>query len=329
MNKIEQIKLFSAPMAEITTPALRKTIKEFKSNVILYSEMLSAGAIVAGSSHNESLVKLHEFDSPIVYQIVGESAKKMSKACNILSDNNCEGIDINMGCPAPDIIKKGCGSKLLTDFNKAKDIIQECRKATDKKLSVKMRIGFDTQDKNNFISLIKMMENEGVDYITVHPRHAKIYFARSANWEFIKIAKDNVSIPIIGNGDITTPEIAYKRLLETNCDGLMIGREAVKSPWIFQAIESLLQLNEYNFEVNLKDIFINTLNNIAEFLPENLHKSRSHRFASYFTKNIKFGHQLFTNIRKENIIDNIIPIIESYFERNQHETIKLISGKLE
>jgi len=320
--------LFSAPMAEITTPALRKTIKQFKSNVILYSEMLSAGAIVAGSAHNEPLVKLYDFDSPIIYQIVGENAHKMAKACEILSKQNCNGIDINMGCPAPDIIKKGCGSKLLLDFDKSKNIIRECRKTTDKTLSVKMRIGFDNQDEDTFISFIKMMENEGVDYITVHPRHAKLFFSRTSNWEFVKIAKKNVSIPIIGNGDITTPEIAYNRLTENKCNGLMIGRESIKSPWIFQAIESLIENNEYNFDVNLREIFTDTLKNLEIMLPSNLHKSRSHRFASYFSKNIKFGHQLFTNIRKEEKIDNIIQIIESYFERNPNEIIKNISGKL-
>ncbi len=315
-------KLFLAPMAETSTPALRHVIKELCPETVLFSEMLSAGAIAAHAPNNEPMVTKRDFDDPLIYQIVGSDPDVMARACAILSATGCFGIDINMGCPNHDIVKKGQGAHLLTDNNRAQSIIKACRTACPIRLSVKMRTGYEENDEECFINFIKMLEGEGVDFITVHPRYARLSFRRKADWRLISLAKQIASIPVIGNGDIDTPQSAIERMQETGCDGIMIGREAVKSPWIFRLATDLINSGEARLEVNVHDIFIRTLERIREYLPERLHRSRSHRFSVYYAQNARYGHELFTRIRKEETIGPIIDIVNDYFTRNSEESIR-------
>lgn len=309
-------------MAETSTPALRHIIKEFCPETVLFSEMLSAGAIAACAPNNVPMVHKHDFDNPLIYQIVGSDPAVMARACAILSDTGCFGVDINMGCPNHEIVKKGQGAYLLTDNYRAQSIIQACRKTCSTRLSVKMRTGYEDSNEEQFINFIKMLESEGVNFITVHPRYAKLFFRRKADWRLVNLAKQKVSIPIIGNGDIDTPQAAIQKMDESGCDGVMIGREAVKSPWIFRLATDLMRGGDAELEVNVHDIFIRTLDRIREYLPERLHRSRSHRFSIYYAQNARYGHELFTRIRKEQSIGPIIDIVNDYFTRNSGESIR-------
>ena len=240
MIKFDGRTLFMAPMAEITTPSLRRCVRKFDSETVLYSEMLSGAAIACGSFHNEPLTKINEDDEPFVFQILGGDPDIMAEACRILAEKKCSGIDINMGCSAPDIIKKFQGSKLLSDMEAARKIIQKCRKAYRGTLSVKMRSGFETSDNQYLLDFAEMLEGEGVDYITLHPRHGKLSFRRTADWGLVKLLKDSIKIPVVGNGDIAVPDDVQARFSETGCDGIMIGRNAVTSPWIFNLSRKLI-----------------------------------------------------------------------------------------
>ncbi len=316
-------KYLLAPMAEISTPALRSIIREYSKDVILCSEMLSAGAIASGAYHNEPLVKKTDNDDPLIYQIIGDSPETMSRAAEILSDRGCFSIDINMGCPAPLITRKIQGARLLTDTDLARRITASCKKKCKSLLSVKMRSGYEKNDNDKMIEFAIMLQNEGVDFITLHPRFAKLSFTRSADWKLVKLLKENLKIPVIGNGDITTPDTALRRFEETGCDAVMIGREAVKSPWIFRLSENREKNIQGKFEVNSEEIFIEIIEKINRYLPENLHKSRAHRFAFYFTKNFIFGHNLMNEIRRAESIEEIIIVIKNFYSRNPSEIVKI------
>ncbi len=316
-------KLFLAPMAEISTPALRSVIKDLCPGTVLYSEMLSAGAIAAGADHNEPLVKKYDFDEPLVYQIVGANPDVMADACAQLSELGCLAVDINMGCPIHDIVKKGQGARLLADLPKAREIVRACRKTARTGLSVKMRTGWEENDEARFVNFITMLEGEGVDFIAVHPRYARLGFRRTADWRLVGLAKRSVSIPVIGNGDIDTPQAAADRMREHGCDGVMIGREAVSSPWIFRLADDLMRGAPAPLEINVRDIFLKVLDNMGRFLPERLHRSRSHRFSFYYSRNARYGHELFTRIRKESSLDRIKELVVEYYGRNPDEAVKL------
>lgn len=316
--------LFMAPMAEITTPALRDTIRDFSSRVILYSEMISAAALVGGSGLNPSIDRKNTRDDPFVYQLEGADPDKMAEACGILSARSCLAVDINMGCSAPDIVKKGAGAKLLTNIALAKRIVRACRKAVPGLLSVKMRTGYEHNDKAYILSFVKMLEEEGIDFIAVHPRYAKLAFKRTADWRLVKTIKENCSFPVIGNGDINSAEHAIRRMNDAGCDGIMIGRTAVKEPWIFRICDALFDNEDITITLDIPNICTTTLDRIASSLPELLHASRGHRFCFYYLKNAEFGHQLLSKIRKVKKIDEMKEIVENYYYRNPHERYKKI-----
>lgn len=311
-------------MAEITTPALRRTVREFSKEAVIFSEMLSAAALTSGAFGNRAWATKYDFDDPFVYQIVGNSDRIMGEACRVLSDTGCYSIDINMGCSAPKLLKKGMGSRLLTDINKARCIVRACRKAAGTKLSVKMRSGYEDNDRDKLLTFVRMLEDEGVDFITLHPRFAKLGFTRKADWNLVRLVKENIKIPVIGNGDITDSSAALKKIRETGCDGIMIGREAVKSPWIFKACENARDGKESGINLRLDEIFLNTLTYIAMYLPEILHKSRGHRFCYYYCWNFKFAHEFYKKIHRCTTIQEMKNTIEAFFERNPEERSRTI-----
>ncbi len=327
MIEFDAKKLFMAPMAEITTPSLRRCIRKFDSETVLYSEMLSGAAIACGSFHNEPLTKINDNDEPFVFQLLGGDPGTMAEACRILSEKKCSGIDINMGCSAPDIVKKFQGSRLLSDMEATRKIVQNCRKVYGGTLSVKMRSGFEQSDNRYLVEFARMLQGEGIDYITLHPRHGKLSFRRTADWGLVKLLKESVEIPVVGNGDITVPEDVERRFHETGCDGIMIGRNAVTSPWIFALSRMLITGGSYSLEVDLPEVFREVLTGIKNDLPEHLHKSRGHRFSFYFCKNFVFSHDLFNSIRNVNRIDLMIEIIDEYVLRNPGERVKVLSNE--
>ncbi|MGV7930541.1 MAG: tRNA dihydrouridine synthase [Spirochaetota bacterium] len=317
-------RFFCAPMAELTTPALRETIKGFGGEVVLCSEMLSAAAIVARSRHNEPLILKRDFEEPFVYQIVGTEAAVMAEAARMLQDRGCWAVNINMGCSAPDIARTGAGARLLENPERAREIVRACRGALSIKLSVKMRAGYDSSDPVRLVEFARMLESEGVDHITLHPRHGRLGFRRKADWKLVALLKKSLGVPVIGNGDITSPAGAVARLRETGCDAVMIGREAVKSPWIFMLCTELLAGVGGTHTIDVRDIFITVLHKLRDSLPAHLHKSRGHRFAFYFSKNAYFGHELFTRIRKEPEIDGMIARVREYYDAHPDEATLVI-----
>lgn len=316
-----------APMAELTTPPLRRIITSFSREVIIFSEMLSAAALVRGGRFTESRLEGACSDTPFIYQVLGNDPEVMAEAAAFLSTRGCDGIDINMGCSAPDIRIRGWGSRLLQNYDLTREIIRHCRRTVPGLLSVKMRSGFSEHDPAMVIKFGKMMEEEGVDFITLHPRFAMLSFKRLADWRLVAQLQKELSIPVVGNGDITTPEAACAPLKEKMCSGVMIGREAVKSPWIFRLCNSLFYNRGEVLTVPLKDIFVGVLKDLERSLPPELHKSRGRRFSSYFTKNTVFGHALFSQIHGAETIPEMITFVEEYYARNPHEAQRTFSVK--
>ncbi len=309
-------------MAEISTPALRRLISDFGDHAVYHSEMLSASALLSGGFHDETMTARYDFDRHLVYQIAGNDPAIMAEACRRLADRGPFGININMSCPVSRIVKKGWGAALLNDIQRAAAIVRACRAATGFPLSVKVRSGFENDDLKRMLECASMLCDEGIDYIILHPRCAKIYYSRTAKWQLVKELKQFVRIPVIGNGDIVSAESARQRMTETGCDGIMIGRGAVQTPWIFAACEEYFTHGKYDITVNIRDCFLAGIDYIERYLPVHLHKSRAHRFCMYFSKNVFHSHSLFTDVRNADCLAAIREIVASYFRRNPHEEIK-------
>ena len=221
-----------APMAGITDLPFRLLCKEQGAG-LLYTEMVSAKAI---SYHNRNTVSLMETDPkehPVALQLFGSEPELMGEVAKSIEDQPFDILDINMGCPVPKVVNNGEGSALLKDPALIREIIKAVSGAVRKPVTAKMRIGFEGADVDP-VEIARIMEDAGAAAIAVHGRTRQQYYSGRADWETIRRIKEAVSVPVIGNGDVDSPEKAEAMFRETGCDAVMIGRAVRGNPWIFR-----------------------------------------------------------------------------------------------
>ncbi|MBE3100743.1 MAG: tRNA dihydrouridine synthase DusB [Firmicutes bacterium] len=234
--------LFLAPMAGITDLAFRMLCREQGCGVV-YTEMVSAKGLFYGSERTEELMEINPNEHPIGIQIFGSDPLIMAQMVEKISNTDADLIDINMGCPAPKIVKNGEGSALMRNPQLVKKIVSEVSRASSKPITVKIRKGWD--DKSvNAVDIALIAEEAGAAAITVHGRTREQFYAGVADWDIIREVKSRLSIPVIGNGDIFTPQAAFDMTKQTNCDGIMIARGAQGNPWLFRDIISYMDKGE-------------------------------------------------------------------------------------
>lgn len=230
-----------APMAGISNTAYRQIIKEMGAGLI-FAEMVSDKALVYGSEKTFDLLKMSDIERPIAQQIFGSDVDSFVKAAKLVEDKmHPDIIDINMGCPVPKVaIKSQAGSALLKNPDKIKEIVSAVVKAVSVPVTVKIRSGWDANSVNA-VEVAKVIEEAGASAITVHGRTRAQGYSGNADWNIIKQVKEMVSIPVIGNGDVTSAEKAKEMLDFTGCDAVMIGRGVLGNPWLINECVSYLE----------------------------------------------------------------------------------------
>lgn len=277
--------LFLAPMAGVTDFAFRSIARDFNAG-FSYTEMVSAkGLIYSGNSeiYKQMLYKLPN-ENPACVQIFGSEPEVMSKACQLPEIQKFDCIDINMGCPAPKIVKNGEGSGLLKNLKLATQIAKCCVKSTAKPVTVKMRIGFET-DSDVSLELGRMLEEVGVSALCVHARTREQFYSGRANYEAIATLKSKLKIPVIGNGDVFDLA-SYQKMLETKVDAIMIGRGALGRPWIFN---SLLQKD---FNVDKKSVIIKHFNLLQTVYQERFIVNHMRKHLLWYVKEMPNANKL-------------------------------------
>ena len=230
------------PMAGVTDLPFRLLCREQGAG-LLCMEMVSAKAILYNNRNTEQLLTIHPEEKPVSLQLFGSDPKIMSEMAKRIEERPFEILDINMGCPVPKVVKNGEGSALMKKPKLVYEIVSAVVKAIEKPVTVKIRKGFD-DDHVNAVEIAKIIEEAGAAAVAVHGRTREQYYSGTADWDIIRQVKEAVSIPVIGNGDVTSPERAEELVRRTGCDGVMIARGAQGNPWIFSEMITYEQTGE-------------------------------------------------------------------------------------
>ena len=307
--------LILAPMAGITDLPFRSICKEYGPGLVC-TEMVSSKAIFYGDEKTKLLLNTQGEKRPIAMQIFGSdeetmgyAAKEVSKLADIL--------DINMGCPAPKVVKNGDGSKLLLDLEKAEKIIKAVVQNSEVPVTLKFRKGWDS-DHIVACELAQIAEKAGVSAITIHGRTREEYYSGKADLDIIKKVKESVSIPVIGNGDVTSEESALKMFDYTGVDGIMIGRGSMGNPWLFKQIEHYLQAGEKLEAPSMQErleVIKKHINLAVKEKGENIGIKEMRKHLACYVRNLPNASRMREEINKIDTEKELLEILELFFEK--------------
>ena len=316
-NVVIKNNVVMAPMAGISNSAYRTIIKEMGCGLIV-AEMVSDKALMYGSTKTKDMLYMTDYERPIAQQIFGSSKESFIIATKYILDNmHPDIIDINMGCPVPKVaISSQAGSALLKDPDKVYDIVKSVCEVSNVPVTVKIRSGWD-EKSINAVEIAKIVEKAGASAITVHPRTRKQGYTGYADWNIIKQVKENVSIPVIGNGDINSCFDALRMINETGCDAVMIGRGILGNPWLIKECVEYLENGTLPKEVTIEekinmikrhlDLLINT-----KPLKVALLEIRSH--AAWYLKGLPGSKELKQEIFKTKTKEELINLLDNYLK---------------
>lgn len=302
-----------APMAGITNLPFRKMCEKFEPGLV-YTEMVSSKGLFYHDEKTKQLLNMQNEKRPIAVQIFGSDVEAMSVAAKEVS-KIADIVDINMGCPAPKVVKNGDGSKLMLNLSLAGDIIEAVVKASTVPVTVKMRKGWD-KEHIAAVELAKIAQEKGASAITIHGRTREEYYLGTADWQIIKQVKEAVSIPVIGNGDIKNVQDAKNMLEQTNVDGIMIGRGSIGNPWIFREIKQYLEEKEITPITNKEklQIILEHINLQVEFLGETTGIKEMRKHLAYYLKNLPNAANIRQKVNQIETKQELVACIIEYFK---------------
>lgn len=303
-----------APMAGLTDLPFRVVCEKYEPGLVV-TEMVSSKALLYNDEKTKLLLNMKNEIRPVAVQIFGSDIEAMAFAAKYVSDI-ADIVDINMGCPAPKVVKNGDGSKLLLDINKVYKITKAVVENSKVPVTVKIRKGWDSEHVVA-VEAAKKIEEAGASAITIHGRTRSEFYSGIADWDIIKKVKESVKIPVIGNGDVKSPEDAKRLLEQTKCDGIMIGRGALGSPWIFEQVKTYLQdgtirkiSNKEKLETILKHIELEVAEK-GELT--GVREMRKH--ICYYLKGMQNASEIRDNINHIECKEEVKKVLKEYFSR--------------
>jgi tRNA-dihydrouridine synthase len=316
-------------MAELSHRPLRELIESFEGPGGVrgadeyFTEMISAGAFVAGGPFESWYADGGPCPGKVVYQLASGDPGRLAGAAGLLDRLDCRGIDINMGCSAPAITRSGAGVRWMESIDEAGKLIEKVRKQVRKRLSVKLRLGAGKPGRVDFEYLVRFcrrLEEAGAELITLHPRLGGEKFRRRARWEYVAALRKELRIPLAGNGDIASAEEMLRRA--GDCDAVMVGRLAVRQPWIFTEAKTAGGSDPARTgrppPARIEETGLKFLELLAKYQPPEFHVSRARRFFGFFCDNLKWGNYVKTRLNREPDLAGIGRAWKGYFSE-RHE----------
>jgi len=303
---------FLAPMAGVTDTVFRRVIRSLGGCGMIMTEFTSAEGLSRKTARTLHYLYFEEDEHPIAAQIFGSDPQVMASAAALTEDLGFDQVDINLGCPVKKVVKCG-GSGLLRDLPHLEKLLRAVRAAVRIPLTIKIRSGWD---ENNIVAVdvARMAEDIGIEAIAIHPRTRMQGYNGAADWAIIRAVKQAVHIPVIGNGDIRTPQDAVRIVEETACDAIMIGRAASSNPWIFRQIADYLATGHYTepTEFDRYHLLANYFRSlIAAEMPDAIGKMK--QFASLFTHGVRNGSELRHAVHHSDTAAEILDKVDAFF----------------
>ena len=312
-NVVLKNNLILAPMAGVTNLPFRIICEKFEPGMVC-TEMASSKAMFHNDQKTKRLLNTEGEKRPISFQIFGSDEETMGYSAKVLS-KSADIIDINMGCPAPKVVKNGDGSKLLLDLEQARKVMEAVVKNSEVPVTVKIRKGWD---KEHIVAkeVAKIAEEVGISAITIHGRTRSEFYSGKADWEIIKEIKQSVNIPVIGNGDVVDEETAYQMFEQTGVDGIMIGRGAFGNPWIFRNIKHFLETGEKLPQPTIEEKLDIMKQHIELAVEEkgNIAVKELRKHIAWYTKNLKNSSEFRNSINVIEDKEELIDKLEEYFK---------------
>jgi len=314
-------------MATISHPAFRILVERFGGCDGYFTEMINAGTLLTGGQFEKFYLNPSPVPEKIVWQLTGHDCSHMKEAAVVLSELEGIGIDINMGCSAPDIYKYGAGiSWMIKDRNETQAMVKAVRSVvpSSKRLSVKLRLGDDNFTDDGFYSFCDMLIDEGVELLTLHPRTKKEKLVRPPRYSYCQKLAERYKgkIPVYLNGNVKdAASFDFADASCPDCSGIMISRASVTKPWIFKQLkDSKLQQSE-PFEVDMQQLAMDYIRDIQLYQPPEFWKTRLQRFFTYYSQNFKFSHYAQTQFLNASDIPDLTARINDFFEKCPDERI--------
>ena len=309
--------VFLSPMAGVTDLPFRTICKE-KGCGMLYTEMINAKALCYDDENTKKMLRMDKDEHPVAVQIFGSDPEFMGKAAIIMNQYPNEILDINMGCPAPKVIKNGDGSALMRNPKLAAEVLTAVVKNSEKPVTLKIRKGWD-DDSVNAVEIAKIAEECGISALAIHGRTREQFYSGKADWDIIAEIKQAINIPVIGNGDVFEVEDAVNMLEKTKCDAIMIGRGAQGNPWIFNRINHYMKTGEILPEPTLEEKITTAIRHMNLAVAEHgdyvaVREMRKH--IGWYLKGLKNSAKYRDQINKITDYKEVIAILEEYVQHS-------------
>lgn len=304
-----------APMAGVCNPPFRKIAKRLGAGMVC-AEMVSDKALVHGSLKSHMMLTILPDEHPMSLQLVGYDKESMVAAAEMVGETNADIVDINMGCPVLKIYKNGSGAALARDPKYAAEIVKAVVDRVNKPVTVKFRKGWDDENVNA-VEVAKAVEQAGAKAVAVHGRTAAMLYTGQADWSIIKAVKESVQIPVIGNGDVATPEDAVRLIDETGCDGVMVGRAALGYPWIFREIAHYMKTKKVLSQPGVQErieVAIQHLQLLVEYKGEVVGVREMRKHAAWYVKGLPGSAELRGEVNQQTTLEGMETLLRNYLQ---------------